>query len=172
MIAIANDLAPTASTSSTTTLASRLPGAIGLAGLAVGVLDATDGVAYFGLTQGLNPIQVLQFIASGALGPSAFTGGLLTAAAGAGFHFAIAYAAAAVYAVAYAGVTSVRDHWVATGLAFGVLVWAFMNLVVVPASAIGAFPTLAGAIHGIVGHALTVGLTGAYVVRRQLAAKA
>lgn len=82
----------------------HLLAAIGLAGLAVGVLDATDGVVYFGVTQGLNPIQVLQFIASGALGPAAFTGGLLTAAAGAGFHFAIAYASAAVYAVAYARV--------------------------------------------------------------------
>jgi hypothetical protein len=150
----------------------RLLAAIGVAGLAVGVLDATDGVAYAAITQGLNPIQVLQFVASGALGPSAFTGGLLTAAAGMGFHFLIAFAAAAVYAVAYTRVKSVRDNWTATGLGFGVLVWAFMNLVVVPASAIGVFPTLGGAIHGILGHALTVGLTAAYVVRRKLVAKA
>jgi hypothetical protein len=150
----------------------HVPSAILLAGLAVGLLDATDGVAYAGLTQGLNPIQVLQFVASGALGPSAFSGGLLTAAAGLGFHFLIAYAAAAVFAIAYIRLKPVRHHWAVTGLAFGVVVWAVMNLVVVPASAIGAFPTVAGAIHGIIGHALTVGLTAAYVVRRQLATKA
>jgi hypothetical protein len=40
-------------------------------GLAAGILDAVDGVIAFG-TQGLNSIQVLQYIASGALGQSAF----------------------------------------------------------------------------------------------------
>ena len=49
-------------------------------GLVAGILDAVDGVIAFG-TQGLNPIQVLQYIASGALGQSAFQGGLATAAA-------------------------------------------------------------------------------------------
>ena len=36
-------------------------------GLVAGVLDAVDGVIVYH-TQGLNPIQVLQYIASGALG--------------------------------------------------------------------------------------------------------
>ena len=40
--------------------------AIFLGGLIAGTLDAVDGVIAFG-TQGLNPIQVLQYIASGAL---------------------------------------------------------------------------------------------------------
>ena len=35
-------------------------------GLVAGTLDAVDGVIAYG-TQGLNPIQVLQYIASGAL---------------------------------------------------------------------------------------------------------
>src|SRR5215472_1773924 len=61
-------------------------------GLVAGVLDAVDGVIAYG-TQGLNPIQVLQYIASGALGQSAFEGGLATAALGAAFHFAIVWAA-------------------------------------------------------------------------------
>jgi hypothetical protein len=65
-------------------------------GLVAGILDAVDGVIVFG-TQGLNPIQVLQYIASGALGKSAFQGGLATAALGAVFHFAIAWMAAAVF---------------------------------------------------------------------------
>jgi len=41
--------------------------AIFLGGLIAGTLDAVDGVIAFG-TQGLNPIQVLQYITSGALG--------------------------------------------------------------------------------------------------------
>lgn len=55
-------------------------------GLIAGVLDAIDGVIAYG-TQGLNPVQVLPCIASGALGKSAFQGGLTTAALGAAFHF-------------------------------------------------------------------------------------
>ena len=65
-------------------------------GLVAGILDAVDGVIAFS-TQGLNPIQVLQYIASGALGQSAFQGGLATAALGAAFHFSIAWVAAAVF---------------------------------------------------------------------------
>jgi hypothetical protein len=44
-------------------------------GLVAGTLEAVDGVIAYG-TQGLNPIQLLQYIASGALGKSAFQGGL------------------------------------------------------------------------------------------------
>src|SRR5215471_1271955 len=68
-------------------------------GLVAGILDAVDGVIAYG-TQGLNPIQVLQFIASGVLGKSAFRGGLATAALGAAFHFSIAWVAAAVFVLA------------------------------------------------------------------------
>jgi hypothetical protein len=139
---------------------------IAIAGLAVGVLDALDGAAYFGITAGRNPIQVLQFIASGAIGPAAFEGGLATAGLGALIHFAIAYASVATYALVHARFEWARRHWVAGGLAFGVSVWAFMNMVIVPLSAIGQVPTLGAAIHGIIGHALTVGLTSAYVFRR------
>ena len=38
-------------------------------GLVAGVLDAINGVVAFGL-KGMNPIQVLQYIASGLLGPA------------------------------------------------------------------------------------------------------
>src|SRR6266446_8046202 len=53
-----------------------LPKAILWGGLVAGVLDAVDGVVAFG-TKGLNPIQVLQYIASGLLGPSSFQGNVL-----------------------------------------------------------------------------------------------
>lgn len=50
-------------------------------GLIAGALDATDGVVAYGF-QGLNPIQVLQYIASGVFRPSSFKGGLATAGLG------------------------------------------------------------------------------------------
>jgi hypothetical protein len=63
------------------TKALTLSKAILWGGLVAGVLDAVDGVVAFG-TKGLNPIQVLQYIASGLLGASSFNGGLGTAALG------------------------------------------------------------------------------------------
>ena len=50
-------------------------------GLIAGALDATDGVVAYGF-QGLDPVQVLQYIASGVLGPASFKGGLATRRAG------------------------------------------------------------------------------------------
>jgi hypothetical protein len=48
-------------------------------------------------------------------------------------------------------------------------VWAIMNLLVLPRSAIPQAPlTALAVIHGVIGHALFVGLTSAYVVRRVL----
>src|SRR5215467_15043669 len=65
-------------------------------GLLAGTLDAGDGVVAFGF-KGMNPIQVLQYIASGLLGVAAFQGGLKTAGLGAVLHYFIAFAVAAVY---------------------------------------------------------------------------
>ncbi len=65
-------------------------------GLAAGVLDSVDAVVAFGF-KGMNPIQVLQYVASGLLGANSFRGGLATAALGTGLHFLIAFVVAAVY---------------------------------------------------------------------------
>jgi hypothetical protein len=165
-------LAIQATPAHTGTLVSRSPflRAAIAATLAVGILDALDGVAFYGITAHENPIEVLQFIASGALGPSAYEGGLAAAGLGALVHFGIAGVAAATYLFAYSRSVAVRTHWVASGIAFGVGVWAVMNLVVVPLSAIGQLPGALGVVHGLVGHVVTVGLTTAYVARRNLGA--
>src|ERR1700745_2328083 len=84
-------------------------------GLVAGTLDAIDGVIAYG-TQGLNPVQVLQYIASGALGKSAFQGGLATAALGAAFHFIIAWVAAGVSVLASRRLEIFKTHSVAAGV--------------------------------------------------------
>jgi hypothetical protein len=143
--------------------------ALALGGAAVGVLDAADGVAYFGLTAGNNPIQVLQYIASGALGPRAFSGGLAAAVLGALIHFGLAYGFTAAFVLAWTRVEAIRRSWAVAGLAWGAAVWAFMNLLVLPLTRVRLSPITAGAaIHGIVGHALFVGLAAAIVARRVL----
>ena len=135
-------------------------------GLVAGVLDAVDGVIAFG-TQGLNPIQVLQYIASGALGKSAFGGGLATAALGAAFHFGIAWVVAAVFVLASQRLQGLKTHAVPAGLLYGAAVYFFMNYVVLPLSAVAPTVFQLGLfLNGVIGHALFVGLPISLFARR------
>ena len=135
--------------------------------LASGVLDAADGVFFYFLTKHLNPIQVLQYIASGALGASAYQGGLATAGLGMLFHFVIAAAVAVVYVLASRKLLFLRQRWAASGLIYGAAVYLFMNLIVLPVTAIGPSPIPAAAlINGLIGHALFVGLPIAFFAKQ------
>jgi hypothetical protein len=143
-----------------------VPKAILWGGLVAGVLDATDGVIAFGL-KGLNPIQVLQYIASGVLGPSSFQGGLGTAALGTVLHFVIAFVVATVYVVASQWITPLKSKAVLFGLLFGVAVYFFMNYLVLPLSAVTPSPFSLGMfLNGVIGHAVFVGLPIALYARR------
>jgi hypothetical protein len=140
--------------------------AISWGGLIAGVLDAIDGVIAYG-TQGLSPIQVLQYIASGALGKSAFEGGLATAALGAGFHFIIAWVAAAVFVLASRRLEILKTHAVLAGLIYGAAVYFFMNYLVLPLSAVAPATFQLGLfLNGVIGHAVFVGLPIALFARR------
>jgi len=135
-------------------------------GLIAGVLDAIDGVIAYG-TQGLNPVQVLQYIASGALGRSAFQGGLTTAALGAAFHFSIAWVAAAVFVLASRRLEILKTHAVLSGLLYGAAVYFFMNYLVLPLSAVAPATFQLGLfLNGVIGHAVFVGLPIALFARR------
>ncbi len=162
---------PSSITSSFALTSSPLGRAVALGGAVVGVLDALDGVVYFALKAGLNPIQVLQYIASGALGSRAFDGGLAAAGLGALIHFALAYAFTGAFIAAWPHVHAIRRHALAAGLGWGGAVWAFMNLIVLPQSNVAASPiTAIDAIHGIISHGLFVGLPAAFIAKRVLRA--
>lgn len=137
-----------------------------LGGLTAGALDAIDGVIAFGF-KGLNPIQVLQYIASGALGPGAFGGGLATAAIGAGFHFFIAFVAAAVYFAVSRKMTALYQEPFIWGPVYGAAIYFFMNFLVLPLSAVAKGPfSLPLFVNGVVGHAIFVGLPIAWFALR------
>ena len=74
-----------------------LGAAIFYGGLIAGILDAADGFVAYYFAAGLNPIQVLQFIASGFYGAAAFEKGIPGALVGLFAHFLIAFAVAAIY---------------------------------------------------------------------------
>lgn len=135
-------------------------------GLLAGVLDAADGVIAFG-TQGLNPIQVLQYIASGLLGKASFEGGFATAALGTILHFFIAFVAALVYVLASRRMPALKRQAGAFGLLYGGAVYFFMNYLVLPMSAVGPTPFKLGLfVNGVIGHALFVGFPIAWFAKR------
>ncbi len=135
-------------------------------GLAAGVLDSVDAVVAFGF-KGMNPIQVLQYVASGLLGANSFRGGLATAALGTGLHFLIAFVVAAVYYAASLKLPALHRQAAAWGLLYGAAVYLFMNYFVLPLSAVpkSSF-SLPLFLNGILGHAIFVGFTIASFAHR------
>ena len=137
-----------------------------LGGLLAGTLDAMDGVVAFGFN-GMNPIQVLQYIASGLLGAPSFHGGFKTAALGAVLHYFISFAVAAVYYTASLKLPVLHLRPVKWGLTYGVAVFLVMNYVVLPLSAVPKSPfSLPLFLNGVIGHAVFVGLAIAWFAHR------
>jgi uncharacterized membrane protein YagU involved in acid resistance len=137
---------------------------ISLAGLLSGVLDLTATSTLVRRTQGIPLERLLQRIASGAIGPSAFQGGKKTATAGLGFHFLIALTAAFIYYASSRKLTVLIDHPLLSGVLYGAAVHLVMNRIVLPLSA-AAIPFSAKAfLTQLVIHILFVGLPIAFVV--------
>lgn len=142
--------------------------AILLAGLACGVLDISAALVVYGFF-GAKPLPLLQGIASGLLGAQAFGGGVATALLGLVCHFVIAFGAATVYVLATRVISWLTQHAILSGVLYGVVVYFFMNRVVLPLSAAAHRPfSLRFMIIGIVIHIFCVGLPISLVARRLL----
>jgi hypothetical protein len=99
-----------------------------------GLLDGAAASLLFIARGNRNPAVLFRFIASGVYGPAALTGGARMAWLGLFLHLLIACS----FVAAYFGVCSVFAwplfHPLVSALVYGLLVWALMNLVVVPLS--------------------------------------
>jgi hypothetical protein len=140
-----------------------------LGGLAAATLDIIYAFAWLNINSGRTPLFVLQSIASGWLGRAAFTGGIAAGALGLASHYGISIVAAAMYGAAVRGSGWIRAHWIVGGIVFGVLVYCFMNFVVIPLSAAPFGPqwTPRAFIQGFISHALVFGLPIAWVWHRK-----
>jgi hypothetical protein len=137
-------------------------------GLSAGVLDFI-GACVSNSSRGVTPLRIAQSIASGWLGAAAFRGGYKTAALGVALHFVIALGAATVF-----NLTALKWRWLIehawlSGALYGICAFWFMQLVVLPLSAIAfkqnfAWPVVAT---GLLVHVLCVGLPIALVARWQ-----
>ena len=137
------------------------------AGLIAGTLDITSAFVNSGIQGGRSPMWVLQSIASGLLGRDSYSGGVATASLGLAVHFLIAFTAATVFYAASRRLTVLIDRPVVSGLLYGITVWLFMYLVVLPLTFHRSFlrPVSAVAI-GLTIHMLCVGLPISLVVSR------
>jgi hypothetical protein len=130
------------------------------AGLIAGTLDGLDAAIVLGLIGGPGVKRVFQFIASGALGPSAFQGGWATASLGVLLHYGIATGAATTYYLLSRPFPTLARKPVLCGPIFGLGVFVFMRHLVIPLSAAPKRPslTLPGYLNQLIAHTLFVGL--------------
>jgi uncharacterized membrane protein YagU involved in acid resistance len=144
-----------------------LGAAIFYGGLIAGILDAADGFVAYYFAAGLNPIQVLQFIASGFYGAAAFQKGISGALVGLLAHFFIAFAVAAIFVGATRFLPMLSRKAEMWGTIYGVAVFLVMNFVVLPHTAVVKSPfTLPLLLNGLLAHALFIGLPIALAARR------
>jgi uncharacterized membrane protein YagU involved in acid resistance len=135
------------------------------AGMVAGATNLVAAAAIFGGTM----THGFQMIASGLLGEQAFSGGLRAAILGAGLHFAISIAAAALYLWAALRLGALATHWLLGGVLFGVLAYLVMNLVIVPLSnAAGPDFSLSVIVKELVAHTVLFGVPIAGIVRALL----
>jgi len=107
----------------------------------------------------LKPLQVLQGIAGGVLGPRAFNGGLTTALLGLSLHLVIAFGAAAVFCRTSRNLRFLVQHAILSGVLYGVAAYFFMQESVVPLSAARQHPfSLQMQLVGALIHIFSVGL--------------
>lgn len=142
--------------------------AIAFGGLACGALDISQAFLAWGLLMNVPPLGILQSVASGALGPRSFQMGWCSSLLGLFFHFVISFGAATVYWIASRFIRFLIDHPIPAGMIHGECVYLFMNLVVVPLSAIHHRPalTLPHILTGPIGHTILVGPPIAFFAHR------
>ncbi len=130
--------------------------------IAFAIASAADG--------GVSPTQLLQAVASGALGKAAFSGGAPVAALGLALHFLLSFLWAGLFLVVAHRVPGLTRRPLVSGAAFGIVVFLLMRCVVLPLS---AFPLpvsfkLSGAALDLLSHMFLFGLPIAMAARKAI----
>jgi hypothetical protein len=140
-----------------------------IAGLIIGTADVI--IYHWFVTSvlgGIPLISVYQYIASGALGESAFAAGIATALLGVLFHFLFSIVIASVFILSADRLPLLRRYVIPGSLLFGFGVFIVMNMIVTPLSATPPLPapTTPQLIVNILDHLLVFGLLLGILVRR------
>lgn len=133
-----------------------------------GAIDITYAILFSYLRRGTAPERLLQFVASGALGPAAFEGGRTTAGLGLGFHFLNALIITAIFFAVAVRLPELLHRPLLTGMAWGVVVYVVMTFIVVRLSRIGPrpIPRPDAMISGLLIHMFGIGTPMVLAARR------
>jgi len=140
-----------------------------LAGMAAAIVELIPVLIIQG-AHGVSAARVMQAIASGLLGVSAYSGGWAVVVLGIGLHVLVSLVAGVVFAAAAAVRSGLLRHPITASIGYGALVYLVMSLIVLPLSA-AAFPraTAAGDIAMSLSiHIVAFALPIVLVVRRML----
>lgn len=143
--------------------------AVLLGGSIAGLLDIVFAIS-FAAYSGATPVRVLQTVASGLLGSAAFNGGVAVAVLGLALHFGMSFLWAAAFFTAARFVPALALHPLISGIAFGIVVFLVMRLVVLPLSAFPypvTFKPLATVLD-LLSHMLVFGVPIAWAVHSAL----
>jgi uncharacterized membrane protein YagU involved in acid resistance len=135
--------------------------------LVIGTLDAAYAIIFWGM-RGVAPIRIFQSIAAGLLGRSAaMSGGLRTEALGLALHYFISLGIVVVYWIASRYLPLLTQRPILYGAIYGVLVYLFMNYVVIPLSATSRSRfLLSWVVCSVIVHAFLIGVPAALFARR------
>ena len=100
-----------------------------------GLVAGTIDIGAASLINTINPLVILQAIASGLLGRAAFQGGAGVMVLGLLLQWGMSILIAAFFTIAANKWPSLARRWILWGTLFGVVVFIVMNYVVVPLSA-------------------------------------
>lgn len=107
------------------------------AGFLAGTLDIAAAIITHYIRFGKGPEGIFRYIARGAFGEAAKTGGTQYIIAGILFHYLIAFGFTILFFLVYPKIKRyISPSIIITGLVYGIIVWCIMNLVVVPSSKI------------------------------------
>jgi uncharacterized membrane protein YagU involved in acid resistance len=140
-----------------------------IGGLIVGTADAIIYHWFVSSVLGGYPLTtVYQYMASGALGESAFAGGIATTLLGVLIHFFVSFVVASVFILSANRISLLRRYSIVGSLLYGFGVFIVMNMIVIPLSAAPPLPapTTSQLIVTILDHMLVVGLPLGILVRQ------
>ena len=132
--------------------------------LVAGTLDIFSAIIYTWIAGG-TAAGMLRFV-GGAIWPGAKQAGLAGSAAGLALHFAIMAVMAAFFVIVADRLPVLKTRWVIAAIAYGIGLWAVMNLIVLPAR-FGFHPfTAKGLAQQLFSHIVLVGLPIAWFARK------
>jgi uncharacterized membrane protein YagU involved in acid resistance len=117
---------------------------IALAVILAGVIAGTVDIGAAALINAKGPDFIARVIAGGLFGKGAIQGGLAMTCAGVLTQWGLSVIIAAIYVLASLRMPALRRWWWAAGTLFGAPVFAVMEFVVLPLSALHAHPKFTG----------------------------